>query len=69
MKVVGCELRKGDLMLVNFNVGEQTIEAVGRVVRLKKMDDITAEVGLEFVRIDPWAAGLLEEEMESASEG
>lgn len=69
MKVVGCELRKGDLMLVNFNVGEQTIEAVGRVVRLKKMDDITAEVGLEFVRIDPWAAQLLEEEMESACEG
>lgn len=69
MKVVGCELRKGDLMLVNFNVGEQTIEAVGRVVRLKKMDDITVEVGLEFVRIDPWAAQLLEEEMESACEG
>lgn len=69
MKVVGCELRKGDLMLVNFNVGEQTIEAVGRVVRLKKMDDITVEVGLEFVRIDPWAAQLLEEEMESAREG
>ena len=69
MKVVGCELRKGDLMLVNFNVGEQTVEAVGRVVRLKQMDDITAEVGLEFVRIDPWAAWLLEEEMESASEG
>ncbi len=69
MKVVGCELRKGDLMLVNFNVGEQTIEAVGRVVRLKKMDDITVEVGLEFVRIDPWAAQLLEEEVESACEG
>ena len=69
MKVVGCELRKGDLMLVNFNIGEQTVEAVGRVVRLKKMDDITAEVGLEFVRIDPWAASLLEEEMESASDG
>jgi len=69
MKVVGCELRKGDLMLVNFNIGEQTVEAVGRVVRLKKMDDITAEVGLEFVRIDPWAAWLLEEELKSASEG
>jgi c-di-GMP-binding flagellar brake protein YcgR len=69
IKVVGCKLSKGDLLLVNFNVGEQTIEAVGRLVRLKQMDDITAEIGLEFVRIDPWAARLLEEEMERSSEG
>ena len=66
IKVVGCELREGDLMLVNFNVCDQTIEAVGRLVRLKQLDDITAEVGLEFVRIDPWAARLIEEEMEQA---
>ncbi len=68
LTIVGCELRKGDLLLVNFNVGEQTIESVGRVVWLKQMDDITVEIGLEFVRIDPWAARLLEEEMNRASE-
>ncbi len=27
------------------------------------------EIGLKFVRIDPWAARLLEEEMDRASEG
>ena len=69
IKIVGCEFREGDLLVVNFNVGEQTIEAVGRVVWLKQMDDITAEIGFEFVRIDPWAARLLEEEMDRASEG
>ncbi len=68
LTIVGCELRKGELLLVNFNVGEQTIESVGRVVWLKQMDDIPVEIGLEFVRIDPWAARLLEEEMNRASE-
>ena len=67
IKIVGCEFREGDLLVVNFNVGEQTIEAVGRVVWLKQMDDITVEIGLEFVRIDPWAARLLEEEMDRVS--
>ncbi len=64
INVVGCKLRKADLLLINFNVGEQTIEAVGRVVWIREMDDITAEVGLEFVRIDPWAARLLDEELQ-----
>ncbi len=63
IKIVGCEIRKDDLLCVSFNVGEQTVESVGRVVWLRQIDDITAEVGLEFVRIDPWAARLLEEEM------
>jgi hypothetical protein len=66
IKIVGCKFREGDLLVVNFNVGEQTIEAVGRVVWLKQMDDITVEIGLEFVRIDPWAARLLEEEVDRA---
>ena len=63
LKIVGCKIRKGDLLLINFNVGEQTIEAVGRVVWIRTMDDITAEVGLNFDRIDPWAARLLDEEL------
>jgi hypothetical protein len=57
---VGCELRYDDMLQVSFNVGDQTIEAVGRVVWTKSLDDITTEVGLEFVRIDPWAVRLLE---------
>ncbi len=68
IKIVGCKLRQGDLLTVTFNVGDQSIESVGRVVWLKQMDDITAEIGLEFVRIDPWAARLLEQEMNRASE-
>jgi hypothetical protein len=48
------------MLQVSFNVGDQTIEAVGRVVWTKSLDDITTEVGLEFVRIDPWAVRLLE---------
>ncbi len=56
----GCNFRCNELCQVSFNLGDETVEAVGRVVWTKPLDDITHEVGLEFVRIDPWAARLLE---------
>jgi hypothetical protein len=62
---VGCALRNDDLLQVSFNLGERTVDAVGRVVWLNKLDAITTEVGLEFVRIDAWVARLLEEQPES----
>ena len=57
----GCTLVLDELIRISFNVHGQTIEAVGRVARAEKLDDITTEIALEFVRIDPWAARLLEE--------
>ncbi|MDJ0848795.1 MAG: PilZ domain-containing protein [Myxococcota bacterium] len=65
---VGCSFQCNELVRVSFNVGQQTVEAVGRVVWIDQRDDITAEVGLEFVRIDPWAARLLEDEERKRSE-
>ncbi len=59
---VGCSFECQELVRVSFNVGQQTVDAVGRVVWVRQHDEITVEVGLEFVRIDPWAARLLEEE-------
>ena len=63
MRVIaaGCTLLLDELLRVSFNVRGQTVEAVGRVVRAAKLDDITTEVALEFIRIDPWAARLLED--------
>ncbi len=61
---VGCNLMIGDLLRVSFNVADETIEAVGRVVWTRSLDPITAEVGLEFTLIDPWAARLLSREEE-----
>lgn len=63
--VVGCQLAYDEMLQVSFNVANQTIEAVGRVVRLQQLDDITTEVSLEFVRINPWAARMLEREMDA----
>ena len=60
-------MRCDDLISVSFNVREKTVEAVGRVVWTRQLDQISTEVGLEFVRIDPWAARLLEEELERAA--
>ncbi len=59
---VGCAFRTGELVRVSFNISQQTVDAVGRVIWVRQHDEITAEVGLEFVRIDPWAARLLDEE-------
>ncbi len=61
-RVVGCQLGHDEMVQVSFNVANQTVEAVGHVVQLQQLDDITIEVHLEFVRIDPWAARMLERE-------
>jgi hypothetical protein len=57
--IVGCALRAGDLVRVTFNVGAETVGAIGSVLRVKEMDPITTEVSIQFVRIDPWASELL----------
>ena len=68
-ETVGCNLMIGDLLRVSFNVADETIEAVGRVVWTRSPDPITAEVGLEFTLIDPWAARLLSREEEDEAPG
>jgi hypothetical protein len=59
--VVGCTLRAGDLVRVTFNIGEETVAAIGSVLRIRELDPITSEVSLQFVRLDPWASQLLEQ--------
>jgi hypothetical protein len=63
--VFGLQPIAGDLLRVSFTMGDQTVDAVGRVVRTRRLDDNATEVALEFVRIDPWVARV----MERAAEG
>ncbi len=63
--VVGCTLRAGDLVRVTFNIGTETVEAIGSVVRVQELDPITTDVSLGFVRLDPWAAELLEQALQA----
>jgi len=60
-QAVGCEIDVGDTLRVTFNVGDQTVVAVGRVVWSTELDPITLDVGLEFLEIDPVALRLLDE--------
>jgi hypothetical protein len=60
-EAVGCEINLGDTLRVTFNVGDHTVVAVGRVAWATEMDPITTDIGLEFIEIDPTAAGLLDE--------
>ena len=64
-EAVGCEIAQGETLRVTFNVGTQTIVAVGRVSWATETDPITTEVGIEFVEIDPAALQLLEEDTET----
>ncbi len=64
-EAVGCELDLGDTIRVTFNVGEQSVEAVGEVVWAIEADPITLDIGLEFIEIAPEAAKLLEETTEA----
>lgn len=59
-EAVGCEIDLGDVLRVTFNVGDQTIVAVGKVAWSTEIDPITMDVGLEFVDIDPQSAQALE---------
>ena len=60
-QAVGCEIDLGDVIRVTFNLGEQTVVAVGRVAWATELDPITLDVGLEFLEIDPLALRLLDE--------
>jgi len=65
--VVGCALRAGDLVRVTFNVGAETVSAVGSVLRIRELDANASEVSLEFVRLDPWATQLIEQALEAGA--
>jgi hypothetical protein len=60
-EAVGCELNLGDVLRVTFNVGDQTVNAVGRVRWAVELDPITTDVGIEFIEVDPTVLQLLEE--------
>jgi c-di-GMP-binding flagellar brake protein YcgR len=60
-EAVGCEIDLGDVLRVTFNIGDDTVVAVGKVKWSTEVDPITTDVGLEFIEIDPEAARMIEE--------
>ena len=64
-EAVGCEIDPGETIRVTFNVGDQTVVAVGRVSWATEIDPITLDVGLEFIDIDPDALRMIEDATES----
>jgi len=60
-EAVGCEIEPGAVLRVTFNVGDNTVVAMGRVAWFTEIDPMTLDVGLEFVEIDPEAVKLLDE--------
>lgn len=54
-EMVGCEIDLDQTLRVTFNVGDETLVAVGRVMWATELDAFTQEVGLEFIEIDPTA--------------
>lgn len=59
-EVMGCEIALGDVLRLTFNVQDQTVIAVGKVVWATDVDAFTQEVGLEFLEIDPFVLETLE---------
>lgn len=60
-EAVGCEIHLGETLRVTFNLDDQTVEAVGRVVWATDTDPLAQDIGIEFIEIDPEARRLLEE--------
>ena len=68
-QAVGCEIDMGEVIRVTFDVGDPTLEAIGRVVWATDVDPLTLDVGLEFMEIDPLDLQLIEQEAQDASQG
>ncbi|MBW2270064.1 MAG: PilZ domain-containing protein [Deltaproteobacteria bacterium] len=66
-EAVGCEIDLGDVLRVTFNIGDQTVVAVGQVIWATETDPITTDVGIEFLEIDPEILELLEEVSSTAN--
>jgi hypothetical protein len=60
-EAVGCEIDLGDVLRVTFNVGDETVVAVGRVIWSTEIDPISSEVGIEFIEIDSETQRMLDE--------
>ena len=68
-EAVGCEIDLDETLRVTFNVGDETVVAVGKVVWSTEVDPITTDVGLEFIEIDPEAARMIEDILADADVG
>ncbi len=60
-EAVGHEIELGEVLRVTFNVGDQTVVAIGRVAWSTEIDPMTLDVGLEFIEIDPQAIEMLDD--------
>jgi hypothetical protein len=60
-EAVGCEIELGEILRMTFNIGNQTVVAVGRVAWSTEIDPLTLDIGLEFVEIAPEAVAMLDE--------
>ena len=60
-EAVGCEINLGDVLRLTFNLGDNTVVCVGKVVWATEIDPITTDVGIEFLEIDPRVLRLIEE--------
>jgi len=67
-EAVGCEIDLGEVLRVTFNIEDETIVAVGKVVWATELEALTSEIGIEFVEVDPQAARLLEQAAEGQLE-
>ena len=60
---VGLDLELGELLRVTLTLGENTVEVVGKLVRVTDLDGFTQEMGLSFLEVSPEAQSLLNEHL------
>ena len=59
-EVIGCEIELADVLTIDFQLEDQEISALGRVVWCIDVDPIVQEVGLEFLDLPPDSAEFLQ---------
>jgi hypothetical protein len=61
---VGLEVEVGEILRITLDLGGQQANAVGRVVRVARLDAIAREVALAFIEADARTLELIEHHLE-----
>ena len=59
-EIIGCEIELADVLTVDFQLEDQAVSALGRVVWCIDVDPIVQEVGFEFLELAPDSADFLQ---------
>jgi hypothetical protein len=67
-RCVSLDLETGDVLRVRLRLGSQTVDPVGRVMRVVEQGPLVQEVALAFIELDPETSAVLAKHLPDAED-